>query len=295
MGYKRHIIAESLPVQVFSLAIDETRAVFRLLAPVEAYESRLSPAAREGSLDELRTTARLADRSPLRFYDKFYVVNGGRYVIQCEAIIDKTKPEFKRIWWPGMHLVVWLDSHAQRIRIDNKGGLTHWDMRNTAEISRHMGGLWLFDMWVRNPDAPVTDMARSITTTRDSVVITNVDDLGEEWPAETVMKGGASKWLSIDYELTPERAFVAPDGWVNFTLRILDGKTKELASDVSWHNYIVEPVDGYCPHRRVAVRNGVGTFRMKAMDLLPGETMRVKVGTRHGSRCDASVSVVAQE
>lgn len=288
MPYLRHIIADSLPVNCFSLAVDETRAAFRILVPASTVP--LAEDAKEYPLDELSTTAKLAETYVRPFQNRYYNVDGTNYCILVEAILDKSLSEFQRMWLPGAHFVFSFD--GQRMLIDIKGGLTFFDHRNTAEYARSRGGLWLFDLWVRNPQDPVTNCARSITTTESSIVITNTETLGEKWAAKDVSAGGVSQWLNLGYELIPSAPSVAPDGWVDFTLRILDGKTGELADDVNWDNFIIEPVDGYCPHRRVAVVNGVGSFRMRALDLREGETMRVKVGVRFWqSRVESSVMV----
>lgn len=288
MPHFRHIIADELPVDHFSLAIDETRAVFRILAPASAFQR--AEDAVHAPLEELSTTVQLGTAACKSVLRRIYTIKGGEYGVLAEIIIDKNLPEFQRNWIPGAHFVTCFD--GMRIVVDVKGGLTFFDHRNTAEYCRARGGLWLFDLWVRNPADPVTNCARSITTTADATIITNVADLGERWPAADVMTGTTSKWLNLAYELTPSSETVAPDGWVDFTLKLLDGKTGELADDVNWDNFIIEPVDGYCPHRRVAVVNGVGTFRMKALDLRAGETMRVKVGVRFWrSRVESSVIV----
>lgn len=289
MGYFRHIIAKALPYKFFAFAVDETRAVFRILDSAENFIVADDAVDLDG--ERLTTTAALGSRYSGETKNKVFTVGEERLCIVAEIVIDKTVKEFRRLWVPGAHFVTWFDGtyHATV-----RGTTTYFDLRNTAELCRDKGGYWLFDLWVRNPDAPLTECARSITTTADSVILTNVEDLGEIWSAEEVMKGGASEWLNLAYELTPSSETVEPEGWVTFTLRVLDGKTHELANDVTWDGFIAEAVDGYCPHRRVSVVNGVGTFRVKAMDLLDGESLRVKINHRFFSgRVEAKVNVVA--
>lgn len=291
MNHFRHIIAKTLPYKHFALAIDETRAVFRILAPAGTYT--ISDEAEYLGAEKLTTTEALGSRRPQEAKDKVFTVGEEQLCIVAEIVIDKTVKEFKRLWVPGAHFVTWFDNsyHATV-----KGSMTYFDLRNTAELCRDKGGLWLFDLWVRNPDAPLTECARSITTTADSVVLTNVEDLGEIWTADDVMSGSTSQWLNIGYELIPSCETVEPEGWVTFTLRILDGKTGELADDVTWNGFIAEAVDGYCPHRRVSVVNGVGTFRMKALGLQDGESMRVKINHRFFSgRVESTVKVAASK
>jgi hypothetical protein len=43
---------------------------------------------------------------------------------------------------------------------------------------------------------------------------------------------------------------------------------------------VVEPVAGYVPNTRVAINNGVGSFKVMPLGLEPGEAIRVKVGTK---------------
>lgn len=288
MAYFRHVIAEKLPFPVLSLAIDETRAVLRVLTPREGLENTEDQT--EAGIADLSTTAKLASAF-IQVRDKFYTIDGKEYCILAEGILDKTDPIYARSFFPGAHFAFEFDP-VRGFFVDRQDTRCAGFRCHTAAYIKYKGGMWLFDLWVRNPDDPLTACNRSITTAPDTVLITNVDDLGEQQTAEYVMTGGVSHWLNLGYELTPSSETVAPDGWMTFTLRILDGKTGELATDVTWDGYVIEPVDGYCPHRRVSVVNGVGTFRMKALDLQDGETMRVKINTRsHTGRVEATVKV----
>lgn len=279
MAYLRHINAKSLPFPAISVAADETRAVLRILAEKD-YQGGFFVAngAKAGNPEDLKTTKKLA--SPFTGErNAWYTVDGKDYVIIAEGILDKTSTLYSRDWVPGAHwsfqFVPW-----RGLFIDVRPELSYFSKRNTADYVKYSGGLWLFDLWVIDHTAPVTECNRSVTTAPDTVVITNLDDLGEDWDAETVMEGGASKWLNLAYELTPSSETVEPDGWVEYTLKVLDGKTGELNPAITWGGWIADPVDGYCPHRRISVVNGVGTFRVQALGLQSGEEMRVKVNHR---------------
>lgn len=291
MPHIRHIISENPLIPVMSLAIDETRAVLRFLKErTEDMDGLLeAPAA------ELSTTARLGYPQVWRSSGRFYTIEGKQYVIWAEGILDKNNSMFSKDWVPGAHFVFHFDP-AKGFFIDSKGTLTYFNKRNTADLVRYEGGYWLFDLWVRNPQAPLTECARSLTTGADTILITNVEDLGEPWSVEDVMTGTTSKWLNLAYELTPSSETVSPDGWVDFTLTLKDGKTHEVATDVTWDGYIVEAVDGYAPHKRVAVTNGIGHFRAQALGLQDGESMRIKINHRFfTSRAEATVQVVAND
>lgn len=274
MGYFRHVVAASLPVEAVSLALDDNRAALRILTSLKEH---LPDWMVKGDALKLLTTERLGKAFvSLDEVDCYYELDGRFWGVMAEVILDKREPEFQRIWMPGVHFVFYLDP-SRGLKIDVKGALSGVMRRNTAELIRHMGGIWCFDLWVRNLDDPLTECSRSITTAPTTRLFTNVENLGEEYSAEDVMAGGCSKWLTLSYRLTPDAASVCPDGAMDYTFEVLDGKTGEVARDVSWDGWRIEAIDGYAPHKRVKVVNGVGRFRVVALGLEQGESMRVKV------------------
>ena len=270
----RHVLADALPVEAIAIAIDENRAALRFLTRLREDEvagAVMRPAA------ELLTTAQLASAFvPPSEIRQCYRSEGVDYGIFAEAVLDKRQPPYRNWWKPGVHVIFHFDP-ARGLQIDPKGALTFLSKRNTAELIRHLGGVWCFDMWVRNPDAPLMECSRSITTAPTTKLFTNVKDLGVPWKAADVMRGGNSKWLNLDYRLIPQTPVVQPNGWAEFLFEVLDGSTGERAADVSWDGYRIDPVDGYAPHRRFSVVNGVGRFRVMALGLNDGESLRVKV------------------
>ena len=56
----RHITVNTLPIPVISLALDDTKAVLRLLD--QANENTLSDSASEGDIEDLKTTQKLASQ-----------------------------------------------------------------------------------------------------------------------------------------------------------------------------------------------------------------------------------------
>ena len=278
MGYFRHITVDSLPVEGVNIAIDENRAALRFLQSVPKED--LPEHWKRCEASQLLTTEELGrphfDPASIK---NFYEIEEVFWVVTNEIILDKTVPEYQRIWTPGVHFAFYFDP-SRGLKIDPIGALAGVSQRNTAELIRHLGGIWCFDMWVRNPQAPLTECARSITTAPTTLFISNLEDLGVIQSAEYVMQGGRSKWLSLGYQLIPDRDEVEPDGTVFYTFEVLDGKTREVAEDVSWDGWRIEAVDGYAPHKRVSVTNGRGRFRVMALGLNSGESMRVKVGHR---------------
>lgn len=286
MPYFRNVVADDLPFEVINVVVGETVACTRLLCRLEQYGENLNLC--KGSYSELLNEK---DKLAVRISRKYFLINGDRFVVFSEAFLDKESEEFKRIWVPGVHFVFRYEYDGV-IKIDPKGALTYFTKRNSAELSRSRGGVWFFDIWVRDQKAPLTKCCRSITTAPNTLLITNIEDLGEAWPASEVTKGGNSKWLNLAYRLIPESSFVKTDEDIWFKFEVLDGRTLELATDVSWDNYRIEAVDGYAPHKRFAVEKGIGRFRVCALKLWPGEQMRVKVnGLFQTSLAEAVVNV----
>ena len=284
----RHVVAKKLPFPVISVAIDETRAVLRLL--YERNAGFVPENASEGDADALKTTAQLAS-SFFGNRDTYYEIDGKQYFIYAEGILDKTSLLYSRNWVPGAHYSFHLDP-ARGIFVDVRPELSYLSKRNSANYAKYAGGMWLFDLWVTDQTAPVSECNRSITTAPDTILVSNITDLGEDWDADVVMQGDQSKWLNLGYELTPDVEEVAPDGWVTYTLKLLDGKTGDLLSTINWDGFIVEAADGYDPRRRVESNNGVGTFRQQALGLQSGETMRVKINHRfYTGRAEHTVTV----
>ena len=278
MGYFRHIIAKELPVEVISLAIDENRAALRFLTKLENEDEDIHRAF--GSVEDLLGTKQLAQPFvPVYAAKQKYYIKGDWYVIFAEGILDKRVDEYARLWVPGTHFEFHLDP-ARGLKIDPKGALFGATRRNTAELIRYMGGLWVFGLWVRDPETPLDQCSRSITTAPGTIFITNLKDLGEIQDADYVMAGGRSKWLTLNFRLKSDKDSVQPDGIMDYTFEVLDGKTGEIATDINWDGWRIDAVDGYAPRKRISVKNGVGRFRVKAMGLLSGESMRVKVQSR---------------
>lgn len=278
MGYFRHIQATRLPVEVISLALDENRAVLRFLTRLTPEDQNTERQPGDAG-DLIRTKTLAAPFVPITEAKTAYNIQGQEYVIFAEAVLDRRVDEYARLWVPGTHFEFHLDP-ARGLKIDPKGALSGPTRRNTAELIRYMGGLWVFGLWVRNPETPVNQCSRSVTTAPGTILLTNLKDLGELQTADFVMAGGRSKWLTLNYRLTADSDSVVPDGMMDYTFEVLDGKTGGVATDISWDGWRIDAVDGYAPRRRILVKNGIGRFRVYAMGLLSGETMRVKVQNR---------------
>jgi len=71
---------------------------------------------------------------------------------------------------------------------------------------------------------------------------------------------------------------IAAGGSATLTVRAVRHNSRE--TDKSQSEVHVETVSGYAPHSRVRLRDGVASFKVMALGLDAGESMRVKVGWR---------------
>ena len=274
----RHIIGTSLPDFVYVFLVNDTKTVLRLLQKTE--EGFVTDDAVEAPYSNLVGFDQIATSflGPRHYY---YTIDGERYGIVAEAILNKNDLLYTRDWYPGQIFYFWLDS-VKGLRIESRDSLAYFSKQKSPNVIRKNGGFWPLEVMVINSEGSMANNNFSITSMESTKIITNLPKnedglLGERWEAETVMNGNTSGWLNLGYELTTPSPVVEPDGWVTFTLTVKDGQTHEVATDVNWNNYTIEAVDGYAPHKRFAVKNGVGTFKVRALDLQEGETLRVKV------------------
>lgn len=274
----RHIIGTNLPDFLYVFLVNETKIVLRLLQ--KGAEDLLTEDAIEAPYSDLIGFEQISSSflGPRHYY---YMVDTEKYGIVAEAILNKNDLLYKRDWYPGQVFYFWLDG-IKGLSIDSRDSLAYFLKQKSPYLVRKNGGFWPLEVMVINSEGSMLDNNFSITSKESTKIITNLPKnedglLGERWEAETVMNGNTSGWLNLEYELTTPSSVIEPDGWATFTFTVKDGQTHEVATNVNWNNYTIEAVDGYAPHKRFAVTNGVGTFKVRALDLQEGETLRVKV------------------
>lgn len=283
MVYVRHIIGKHLSFDGVSLILDDSKVALRVLVSVDKDEYAYLPDADSTLLSKI---------DPIR--DKgLFKVNGKAYVVTAETIFDRTSKAYAHLWKTGNQFS-FKYTQGKGIEIVFRNAATFFTQWFSPENVLHEGGEWIFDLYVGNEDVGPINTNRSLSTREGCLVITNSPTLGEEHLAETVMAGGASRWLVPEYTLSPDKTEVEPEGWVTYTFELRDYRTKQRLTDVSHSGYIIDAVDGYAPHKRFDVVNGVGQFKVKALCLEDGDTMRVKVSQKtFTSRAEAVVNVKA--
>lgn len=94
----RHIIAENLPDFLYVFLVNETKVVLRLLQ--KGAEDLLTEDAIEAPYSDLLGYEQISSSflGPRHFY---YMVDGEKYGIVAEAILNKNDLLFLRDWYPG--------------------------------------------------------------------------------------------------------------------------------------------------------------------------------------------------
>ncbi len=93
------------------------------------------------------------------------------------------------------------------------------------------------------------------------------------------------------FTVTPP-ASIAPEGYGTFQVQAhdIDGN----ALPVSDFELLLEVTAGYLPQKRCVLQSGAGSFKVGALGLEPGDSIRVKLGTRvYSGITDATVTVAA--
>ena len=103
-------------------------------------------------------------------------------------------------------------------------------------------------------------------------------DAGEETTYEQVLQGAGRAFPALAISGPGE---VAAGGTVTLDLALTDWQGTPVA-DASPEVHL-DHTGGYLPHRRVVAQDGKAAFRVVALALEPGETIRIKAGFRHVS------------
>ena len=264
----RVIQAKNLRYKYYSITVTDTCALVRIPCPVIGKQATVNS-------DDILTVKSL--------YSNIIELNGDIYKVIAEGVFDLSKSVHRYWWTPGSNIMFYCTPQSISngiVEVCQKGGLTIGTKENSDEWGQRNGQTSLFQLWCRNSSDSLIETAKSITVDSDGKLFTNIDcsnaDVVDPEVIHTVE--GASKYLNIQCKLeAPET--VKPNEMFDVKLTIHADKDQHLATDCSGI-FFVEAVDGYCPHTRVEVINGVGKFKACALMLEDGETMRIKVGTK---------------
>lgn len=280
----RKIISERLRYKFVSITQDETRLCVRVLLPVINKHPNVSG-------DDVLTTKSL--------YGKVFQSEQDFFQVIAEGIFDLDQHVHKYWWTPGSNIMFYVTPRSISqgiVEVCQKGGLTIGTKENSAELGHRLGQTTICQIWCRNCNDKITETAKSICIDTKGILFTNIDlSHADECTADFVNNTpGASAYLNINFQLIGPKS-VTPNQIFECGVRVIEDLDAKLATDVTG-DFVVECVDGYAPHKRVHVENGVGKFQACALMLQPGETMRIKIGTKtYSSRAEIIIPVVQDD
>lgn len=238
--------------------------------------------------NDLLTTDKLATSEVSRnkwmvYNGNCFRINGELYLIACETVFERSDRRWVHSWSPSANIMFSIEygeKHENILRPYDRTLETYLTKWKSPEFGWANRLTTLAQIYVNSPDDTVDVTAKSITC-RPNRLITNIpiDDAFITTNEELINTKGASDFLTVNYKLIPQ-ATVKPNGMTEIQVAAYRGLSTQIATEVNYDGFEVEMVDGYCPHRRVKMVNGVGSFKVMALGLENGEIMRVKFGKK---------------
>lgn len=279
----RQIVSENFCYDITNYAADADRMAVRVLAPI----STLPPATVEELKKNepnnqvlLHSTAKLAYDNAKECADnaKFvFEIDGTPCYIALEIIFDKNNSLVANSWTT-------MSNFGFVVR-EGKGEVI--DTAKDSYISRFRTGkqvkyrqqFMLAQIFCRDKTDRLIDCAKSFTTKPNGRIITKLPLPDETTPAHVVTEiAGTSRYLNV-LPIMEAPATCKPNELVEIKVQFYQGGTNNKVNGINYDGLIIEAVDGYCPHKRVKIRDGKGSFKVRALDLEEGEEMRIKLNT----------------
>lgn len=145
-----------------------------------------------------------------------------------------------------------------------------------AKMIRVFGCRWLYRFMIQ-PNTDITTCPCLALETR--IFLTNIE-FDEEYVIDTMdWKGIIHPWIN---SCRPVVKIEGPDtipenGYADYILRVYNSDGSVNTDD---YTYLIDCKQGYAPNKEVAVKQGVGTFRIMAFGLNAGTNLRFKINDK---------------
>lgn len=210
-----------------------------------------------------------------------YKLDGENYYIAVEAIYNRKGYPDRRYWKPSANIFFYIALRGDRtLHIAETSMLTAVNHLHTNIEAFDKGYTTAAQVFCRSPEDTITEACKSFTA-RPNKFYGNIDfDGAIVQTSDEINVIGASRYLNLGYTLTaPE--YVKPNERFTVSIQAHQAGYPDNYAIVNYDDFNIEVVDGYVPHTRVALKDGVGQFTAIALGLEDGETMRVKLCRRH--------------
>jgi hypothetical protein len=292
----RHIVSKDFAYDITNYAADDTRFVMRVLKSIDVLDETTQKRLKEVSASLfgiLNTTNALtkypgyATGSQIQYV---FDIDGKRYFVWLEIIFDKTVKTQKQFWYPMANLgFVIKDKFGYVTDTARESFFSHL---RTSETNVKDKLIMLGQVFCRDESDKPSECAISVATKPEGKIVTNIE-LDDPTDVSVVRRShSTSLYLNILPVLTAPKT-CKPNELVTVDVQFYQGGTNNKITETNWDGLVIEPVSGYCPHRRCKIVNGHGQFKIRALDLEKGDEMRVKVGTKFfSSKAECKISVI---
>ena len=264
----RQVIGTGLRFKYLSVTEDMNRLMVRILLPVPS-ETAFSPMSEE----EVYSTKEL-----LHHYVK---LQDTLYFIQAEGAFDRTS-RLGKLWWEaGANIEFITDTYMAnqgRISVVSKHRCEPNSLERSTEWLKRVGKQGLCQIYCRTQAENIIDAAKSFATDRGGKVFTNVDT-SRLIPMTTQAlhdNPKASNFL-ITHPIIQVPDIVSPYEPFAGRITLIRGEDGQVATECNDDIWIVDAWAGYVINKKVRVKNGVGYFWARALDLEDGDTMEFEV------------------
>lgn len=282
---RRHILANNFDYDCINYSADDTKFAVRILKPISTLGKENEEALNkvEPSLIQLlHSTIELAypdEETSQNAIEYVFDIDGVRYYVAMEAVLDKTARMFKN-WQPMANFLCVVNRDEKYLKFIESARFTNLTHYKSNEFAWSNHYSIVGQIFCRDATDKPKDCAMSFVSKPKGKIVTKIE-YDDPTSADYVNNNKySSRYLNILPKLTaPETC--KPNELVTVKVQFWDGDFKEKVTNVNWDGLVITPIDGYVPKRRCAIRNGAGEFKIRALDLVKGDEMRVKVGTQY--------------
>lgn len=277
----RHIITHNFPFDINHCWEDENKFAVRLLTKINP--DLVTSKTEVFDMSVLETTEKVSDQhmrlNESHVGERVFKKGENFYHLDAEYVFDYRKAQWQKVWTTNANFMFAISLWGERVlRVFEKRSCTYFLKWRSNWYNETYGNVIPCQLYVWQPSDNIKVISKSLVS-KPNGLITNVD-LSNSYVQSPEMINDdmtSSQRLEIGFRMTgPET--VKPDGIAEFKVVAHDWFNNHI--DINYDNFVIDAVDGYAPHRRFEMVNGVGTFKVIALGLKDGEQMRVKFGTK---------------
>lgn len=264
----RQVVGTGLRFKYLSITEDLNRLMVRILVPVPS----------DTAFTQMGEDVFFSTQEILHHYVK---LQDTLYFVQAEGVFDRTS-RLGKLWWEaGANIEFITDTYMAnqgRISVVSKHRCDPNTLERSTEWLKRLGKQGLCQVYCRTQSESIVEAAKSFVTDREGKIFTNVDTarLVQMTTQELKDNPKASNFL-ITHPIIQVPDIVSPYEPFAGRITLIRGEDGQVATECNDDIWIVDAWAGYVVNKRVRIKNGVGYFWARALDLEDGDTMALEV------------------